>query len=127
MGQTTHGGLAGQLLGATTEFRFFEAFQAPDYGSPYWFKSIRKASPEEDKKGVDAFAIIDVGTVLVQIKSSLAGLKNDRRNYKDAHCVIIIPETMDAKRLRSHTFNRLYVWRGLIINSAEKRRKKGTR
>ncbi len=106
-----HGGLAGQLLGGTTELRFFQAFQAPGFSTPYWFFSMRKATLEEDRQGVDAFASIDAGTVLVQIKSSYSGKRNDAKQYGRKHCVIIIPEGMCAEHIRRHTFNRLFLWR----------------
>ncbi len=111
MGPTARGGLEGQLHGATTEFRFFQAFQAPAFGSPYWFRSIRRATTEEDSRGIDAFAELDMGTVQVQIKSSFSGQKRHVEQYGSKHCIIVIPEEMDAARIRSHTFNRLFLWR----------------
>lgn len=116
-----------KTFGTTTEFRFFQAFQASGYNSPYWFRFIRKATPEEDLNGVDAFAELDTGTVPIQIKSSHAGRLHDIERYGDAHCVIVIPHQMYVTNIRDLVFNRLYIWRQKALNNVGKRKKRRAR
>lgn len=118
-----HGGLEGQLLGATTELRFFQAFQAPGFSTPYWFFSVRRASPEEDRLGVDAFVSLDTGIVQVQLKSSYSGKRNDAKKYGRKHCVIILSESMSAEQIRRHTFFRLYLWRKESLRPKQNKRR----
>ena len=118
-----------QEIGGTHELRFFEAFQAPQWRPPYWFRLLRKATREEDKSGVDAFAKIDVATVPLQIKSSVTGLLSDVAHYgsmchfkKGAHCIIIVTDDMTPEGIRRYAIDKLFVWRGMLIRDGRSKR-----
>lgn len=66
---------------------------------PPWFISIRAATKNEDMRGIDAVVTIDIGEVLVQVKSTQNGARNHRRHYErscydydNTFVVIIVPD-----------------------------------
>jgi hypothetical protein len=105
-----------KLRGGSTELKFFEAFQVPDWRSPYWWRSLHRASWQEDGEGTDAFVEVDAGTVPVQIKSSVAGrLKHIARYGEGTHCIVVIdPCEMDLVKIRSNAVDRIYRFRGIL-------------
>ena len=48
---------------------------------PDWIKEYSTASPEKDKKGIDAWVTTDIGRIPLQIKSSKTGVQS----AKDKH------------------------------------------
>lgn len=60
-------------LGLATENAFFYAmWNIPPEMQPAWLGKIREATPEEDHEGKDGFVELDVGIVVVQIKTRIA-------------------------------------------------------
>jgi hypothetical protein len=112
---TTRTAFEGQLHGGSSELKFFEAFQSPEWKAPCWWRSLRRATPAEDAQGIDAVLNIDAGTVLLQIKSSVSGLLKEVKHYGNAHCVIIVREGMSPNELRSKAVNFIYRRRGFML------------
>lgn len=113
--------LLGDLHGGSTELRFFSAMQSPVWRPPFWYIDCRRATPEEDQAGVDAFVTIDAGIIPVQIKSSLAGMEKDRAHYGDQHCIVVIHENLSDQQIRSKATDFFYRWRGRLIRASRGR------
>ena len=111
--------------GGETELAFFQAMQCPIWKSPYWFKHTRRATHEEDRNGTDAIAVLDVGEVPIQIKTSHAGRISHESHYGKGIIVIVISPFMTHEEIRHLICDKLYVTRGYRIRAQQK--KKGTR
>jgi hypothetical protein len=109
--------------GGGTELCFFRALQAGTFEKPAWYRGLRHATLEEDRKGVDAFAELDTGVVPIQIKSSHAGLRQHLEQYGEEHLVIVIGPFFTPEQIQAKTLYLLYVWRGKIIRGKRKQRR----
>lgn len=74
---------------------------------PEWISSVRKATREEDRKGIDLIASTDVGDIYLQIKSSVTGKRHheERYGHKNIACAVIRindpEETVRGKCIRA--------------------------
>jgi len=61
---------------------------------PDWLASVRSATQEEDKRGVDIVAVADIGKLYLQVKSSWTGVKhfNTRRRSKMISTILSRPQ-----------------------------------
>ena len=75
----------------SSEKDFFDALQSPKLETPGWFVSVRRATPEEDGMGFDAFVLTtDMGEIPVQLKSSRGGASKYRQHRPESPAVILI-------------------------------------
>ncbi len=94
--------------GRENEERFLSSFTEEELkreNLPVWFVRLRRSTPEEDRRGVDAIMETDVGGVLFQIKSSEGGVAIFQRKHPKTHiiCVVVRPEQSCAE-LRKEAF-----------------------
>lgn len=78
--------------GRETERRFFEAMREFRNKRPEWLLCIRRGTPKEDTQGIDGLAVIDVGRIIIQIKSSEVGAQKFIRgpHFKKHKYIIIL-------------------------------------
>lgn len=62
-----------------------------------WIISARKATREEDGRGIDIVCETVDGTMPLQVKSSWNGMKHHRRKYPDIPCIVVRPSYGLAK------------------------------
>lgn len=92
-------GRAQAARGADSEASVLEIIQRIGPESP-WFVSARKASPDEDRAGVDAVIVLRGAEILVQVKSSLAGARKFEQRGRGGIRVIVAslsPELTEAR------------------------------
>ena len=105
--------------GVATEFLFFRALQASHLELPRWFRSSRRATPEEDySRGIDAVVELDVGQVKVQIKTS----DIHRAKYEKAHpgnhvLVIVLGANITLEEARKKILKLLFLRRGEMMRA----------
>lgn len=108
--QLAAGGEAANILahrrGAQTESRLFSTFNQPSIDLPDWFYGIRKGTEADDRNGIDAFAVTDVGEIPLQIKSSMCGMKKfwEKRPTSEYVVLVLKPDMPDAE-VRSRTIH----------------------
>lgn len=99
--------LLGQISnkrGVTNENRFFDAF-AENFKMPKWFLGVRRATPEEDRSGVDAIIFTDVGEIPLQIKSTWTSKKRfEARGNTEHICCIVVNEMLQPSQIRHLTY-----------------------
>ena len=76
--------------GRQTEERFDQAMRSIGHRAPAWFYGIRAASRQEDNSGTDRYAILDIGEVPLQIKSSAGGRAAYRMKRPTSPCLILV-------------------------------------
>ena len=77
--------------GWRAEMLAVEAFSEPDSHRPRWFRSIRLGTEEEDHDGIDVvIETTDLGKLLIQVKSSLAGVKKFTEKGRRSHLIGIV-------------------------------------
>lgn len=77
-------------LGKESEQRFFVALESHRDSWPDWLKGVRQATVDEDQRGYDAFATLDIGVLPIQVKSSGAGLEKFQRRYSHSHAIGVV-------------------------------------
>ena len=85
-------GRTAQLMGETAELLASLCFESCPYRAPPWVKSLRRATHEEDSRGIDLIAEIDTGSVPVQIKSSWRRAREFERTHPDIPVLVVHPE-----------------------------------
>jgi hypothetical protein len=84
-------GQIGCERGSQNEARVFAVFSGDNPALPGWFRSIEKASREQDQRGIDAIVhTTDVGMIYLQIKSSLAGRRKFESQSKRRWPVAVV-------------------------------------
>ncbi|MAG12845.1 hypothetical protein CL630_03480 [bacterium] len=94
-------GCIGNEVGAAGERRVIKVFDV--LGMPEWMsKPIRRATQEEDARGVDAFLITDVEEIPIQIKTSLSkeGKELPKRNDRDIAIIYMNLNESDSELRR---------------------------
>ena len=88
--------------GFENEQRYIELLKNKRDQLPPWVIDSRKATRHEDQTGVDAVVMSDVGELLLQVKSSLAGKIrfNKKERYKDIGTIVINPNITDDDAIR---------------------------
>lgn len=74
---------------------------------PFWFYSVRRATPEEDRRGIDMYVDSDIGPIPVQIKSSVEGMLKFRREHKGQEIAVVVvrdDHTLEDIRERAAEF-----------------------
>ncbi len=117
-------GRAAQELGGMNELRFFEAFQAPGWTHPPWYQGLRRATKEEDSKGIDAVMSTTAGDILIQVKSSIRGKQVHEERYGHAHIVVVVREGLNPHTIRTRTLARVAARRRNRHKSAKRKEKK---
>ncbi len=92
-------GREAQILGETAELLASLCFEACPYRMPFWVKSIRRATHEEDHQGVDLVVEVDAkdpsgyySHVKIQVKSGWKRAKVFQRDHPDIPVLVIHPE-----------------------------------
>ncbi len=85
-------GFVNQVRGGTNELRFFQAIQAPSWNKPSWYRSVRRATKDEDSRGIDAIAQTDIGSIEIQIKSSFSGLAEHQKRHGNDQVIIVVSD-----------------------------------
>jgi hypothetical protein len=95
-------------VGTNTEERFFSAFRTPNAGLPEWFYGIRKSSNSDDAKGIDAYAIVAIGEMPIQIKSTIGGMLDfNKRRPGNKITVVVVRKWFSAEEIIAITIERL--------------------
>ncbi len=103
--------------GAHREDKFFRAARKKTKQTPWWFRSVRRASPGMDVRGIDGFVKVKIHpdqkamSVPIQIKSSASG----KYHYAVKHplnlnagvVVLIISEEMTDDEIRHMLYSEL--------------------
>lgn len=100
-------------LGMETENRFFYAMQSlPKEMRPLWLWSIQEASRAEDTIGYDGFVRLDVGTIGIQIKSSMTGAQRYLEEYPNRRILVVVvaPDSTEVE-IREAVIGALENWR----------------
>lgn len=98
--------------GVRSEERFFRAFKAIDTPFPSWFRMVRRATSEEDAMGFDAFVLIDIGEIPVQIKTSEFAAKAYKQKRPFGPAIVVVVGSASEKVIRK-----------TVIEFLDKRRK----
>lgn len=85
-------GYVNQVRGGTNELRFFQAIQSPSWSKPSWYRSVRRATQDEDSRGIDAIAQTDIGSIEIQIKSSFSGLAEHQKQHGNDQVIIVVSD-----------------------------------
>lgn len=100
--------------GFMREARFFEIFQDPQPHTPRWLCDVMRASIPLDRRGIDGFAQIQVGTEKIklplQVKSSRSGKRRfleEKPKYRDIVTVILIKDTFTDEHIRQQLYTSL--------------------
>lgn len=110
----------GRARGRRTEALFFAAVRDRQWRPPYWWHDERRATADEDKKGVDAFVATDVGIVPVQIKSSKEGMRRDQHRYGvDTHCVLVLDSRWPLARVQAKIIDTVTCYRRHVLINDE--------
>lgn len=92
------------IRGMRNEELSLDLFAHPPFPLPAWFVAIRKATPEEDQRGIDAVVTTtDLGNLLLQIKSSRAGVRKFLERGRRSSLIglyVLNPEHDEVRRLR---------------------------
>ncbi len=87
----------GDERGKINELKVEMAFSVPE-SRPDWFKKIRKATPDEDTKGIDFIIESDVGSLFLQVKSSWAGVRQHLSANSSANIAVVIVKSGDDQQ-----------------------------
>ena len=85
-----------QIKGRAAEnffFRSLQLFAVNVHEYPKWIHDVRRASAEEDRRGIDFIVTTDAGEINVQIKSSLGWARNYIKNHRNVRfniCIIVL-------------------------------------
>ena len=88
---------ATHLRGIESEMRVLESCRLPS--RPVWMHRARLATRIEDRSGVDIVIGSDVGTLLVQVKSSKAGKQHFRHRPLLSIAIVIVRAADSAEAL----------------------------
>lgn len=80
-------GRLGQRRGRESERAALEAISA---NMPEWMTSVRAATDDEDRRGIDIVASTDVGDVYLQVKSSVGAAKDFRRDPRRRNIAVAV-------------------------------------
>jgi len=70
-----------------------------------WLRSARKATPDEDGRGIDIVVETTIGPLYLQIKSSLGAARSFRHGRKNCKAiVVIITPDMDDEKVKNKVF-----------------------
>ena len=89
---------------------------------PAWIRSTRKATKEEDARGIDFVIETDKGTVYLQVKSSKTAAEEFIKRHSAAcHLVIaaiVVLDTTTTERLRKQVLYRLTMLREKLMDGS---------
>jgi hypothetical protein len=88
-------------IGLTAELLASLCFEACPERAPVWFKSLRRATSEEDAKGIDLVVEIDLGQVLIQVKSSWSRAKEFVEKHPEIPVLVVHPEDSEDRVRRN--------------------------
>lgn len=101
-------GAEGHRFGMETEERFFSAFRRVNSKLPLWFFGIRKANAVDDARGIDAYAITDIGEIPVQIKSSFRGMHSfNAERPGNSITILVIKSDLSPEQILEKTVERV--------------------
>ncbi len=99
-------GQLGHERGEKAEELVFNAFAGMVPDAPSWFVRLERATPEQDRRGIDAIVVTnDLGELFIQIKSSLAGFMRflDGRPQANISCIVVTVAHTD-KEIRQNVY-----------------------
>lgn len=99
----------GREKGFIAERLYFEAFHNYPLALPSWLFKVEKATTEEDRNGIDAWAYTRMGCVAIQLKSSAKGAREYRERHPECKKVmtLIISCSMNPEEIRRITIEQL--------------------
>jgi hypothetical protein len=80
--------------GRTSEDRVLEALELPS--RPAWMSGVRRATPAEDRAGIDVVVESDVGKLFVQVKSSRGGKAAFAQRRRSARVGVVVVVVTDS-------------------------------
>ncbi|HEY1691121.1 MAG TPA: hypothetical protein VGG39_03115 [Polyangiaceae bacterium] len=90
-----------QMLGADarrrgkrSERHVLQALSLPS--RPEWMRSVRPATKEEDRAGIDVVVESDVGKLFVQVKSSQGGKARFEAKRRSARIAVVVAKVTDT-------------------------------
>lgn len=96
--------LTAKQLGHNNERRVVEAYSEQEHGFfPPWIKSVRLATQEEDRRGIDVVFATEVGEIFVQLKGSSFGKEEFFRRQNNGEVdwrivvVVIFPSDLPIR------------------------------
>lgn len=111
-----HVAVQGFVRGQRSEARLIEVVEHIAKNRVSWIRSVRKATIEEDAQKIDVVVTTDVGDLLLQVKSSRAGLKKfNQAKYPHIRCII----AHDGESLVDEVLEKLESLRAMKTPSSE--------
>src|SRR5581483_3925085 len=85
-------GREAQAIGETAELLAALCFEVCPDRMPFWVKTIRRATHEEDHEGTDLVVEIPEGSIRIQVKSGWKRARIFQKEHPDIPVLVIHPE-----------------------------------